>query len=154
MALLRSLSASRRSCLILRSFRLTEGKVGRRTRCVRSAPISPSAARAAALNIVGQFPRRGPGQSQHPRWHCPSLARNLKIMPDELAPQSHGSPYRRGLRSRLERLGRSSLRERQDQPSSGAKIMKRLAVPWLVIATDRPPRFHRVRHPRLADELL
>jgi hypothetical protein len=36
MALLRSLSASRRPCPILRSFRLTEGKVGRQTRCVRS----------------------------------------------------------------------------------------------------------------------
>jgi hypothetical protein len=56
MALLRSLSASRRSCLILRSFRLTEGKVGRQTRCVRSAPItSPSAARAAALTLSGNF---------------------------------------------------------------------------------------------------
>jgi hypothetical protein len=57
MALLRSLSASRRSCPILRSFRLTEGKVGRRTRCVRSAPItSPSTARAAALTLSGSFP--------------------------------------------------------------------------------------------------
>jgi hypothetical protein len=56
MALLRSLSASRRSCPILRSFRLTEGKVGRQTRWVRSAPITlPSAAQAAALTLSGQF---------------------------------------------------------------------------------------------------
>src|SRR5262249_49171104 len=43
---------------------------------------------------------------------------NLFMMSRRLAPrQGHRSPYRRGLRSRLERLGRHPLRARQDHRS-------------------------------------
>src|SRR6266436_6781291 len=43
------------------------------------------------------------------------------------------------------------------QPSSGANIMKRLAVPIalvLIIETGRASRFHRDRHARFGNELL
>jgi hypothetical protein len=52
MALLRSLSVSRRSCPILRSFRLTAGKVGRRTRCAGGSPLTPLTSTWGGLPIV------------------------------------------------------------------------------------------------------
>ena len=69
----------------------------------RDAPADPDEARTSG-------PLRLRVRAQRHRQHLHDVCTARRLAPR----QGHRSPYRRGLRSRLERIGRSLLRQRQD----------------------------------------
>src|SRR3984893_7845162 len=86
--------------------RLPAGVPGRDLQAVpcRDAPADPDEAGTPA-------PLRLRVRAQRHRQHLHDVCTARRLAPR----QGHRSPYRRGLRSRLERIGRSLLRQRQDR---------------------------------------